>query len=132
MANTITKRVLAETGKRYAFFLTIDSDGSEETALVLADLSALPGSPAKSSIRKLVYAASADAATVELLWDHTTDDRAWKFKGSSNLTEFCFACGNGVIDPGSAGGTGDLLLTTTGLASGDVVNLYVELELFGA
>ena len=131
MANTLTKRVLAQTGKRYAFFLTLVSDGTEETTTVLADLSTFQGPPTKCSIRKLAYAGSVNAAaTIALLWDHTTDDLAWQFEGPSNLTEFCFECGNGLIDPGSAGGTGDLVVATTGLDATDTINLYVELELF--
>ena len=133
MANTVTKRVLASTTKRYIFFLTVQSDGSEETDLVLADLSALVDVPTKCALRKLEYAGKVNAAaTIAGEWDHTTDDLAFFFKGSSDKTDWCFHEGDGVMDPASTGGTGDLLLTTTGLDSGDWFSLYVELELFGA
>lgn len=132
MANTLTKRVLASTGKRYAFYLNLTSDGTEETATVLADLSALVGAPVKASLRKVVYQGYVNAAaTVALHFDHTTDDLAFKVRGPADSVEFCFEMGDGVIDPASAGGTGDLVLTTTGLDASDIFNLYVELELFG-
>ena len=133
MPNTVTKRVLSSTEKRYTFFLTVQSDGSEESDLVLADISGLEGAPTKCALRRLEYAGKVNAAaTIAGEWDHNTDDLAFFFKGSSDKTDWCFSHGNGVIDPASAGGTGDLLLTTTGLDANDWFSLYVELELFGA
>jgi hypothetical protein len=96
----------------------------------MADLSALSGAPTKCAIRKLEYYGTTNAAaTIVGAWDHTTDDHAFSFKGPSYLTTVCFEEGNGLIDPASAGGTGDLVLTTTLLDSGDVFSLYIELEL---
>lgn len=131
MADTVTTRVLTNTAIRRAVFVTIESDGTNG-ATTLADLSALDGSAAKLVVRKVQWNQHAAAnSTMVLDFDHTTDDLAIAWCGEQDRGCFEF-CGNGIIDPASAGGTGDLVFTVAGLASGDKVNLLVECDIIQA
>ncbi|CAB4212999.1 hypothetical protein UFOVP1436_52, partial [uncultured Caudovirales phage] len=56
-------------------------------------------------------------SSVKLLWDHTTDDVAMVLSGSG-FQDFTTTGGKAAkCDPRSAGGTGDLLLTSTGASA---------------
>ena len=128
MADTVTTRVLLDSPQQYIVRLMSLSDGTGESAV---------SKVAKASIGLAADGAAADSLEIEsvrwniqgfacvtLLWDHTTDDVAYRLCGSGydepgqlaglvrNMTTT-----PGATDPRSSGGTGDILLTTTGAAA---------------
>lgn len=124
MADVVTTHVLNTTSVRREVFLTQASDGTNATTTI-ADLSALAGTAAAIVVRSVKWSQHAAAgSTMTLAFDHTTDDLAIAWCGEQ--IDGCFEFGgNGIVDPASSGGTGDLIFTTTGLASGDKINLHV-------
>lgn len=126
MANTITQRTLLGGGSERNIYrmIHIVSDGTEETDLVVYDNSAFIANTSKGSLRQVWL--SGDASTIRLEWDQTADATA--FCGSAdNGIYFDFRGFGGIGNPGGAGATGDLLLTTSDLDAGDEVFLIIHI-----
>lgn len=131
MANTNTNTRINLGNRRTIQYITIDSDGTQETDLVVYDSSVVCAALGKtdtlnSMIKKISFATSGVAVKVKLEWDATTDILAWSLGPNSGVYEFdCFA---GLKNTAGTGKTGDILLTTTGLASGDSLTLILEVD----
>lgn len=136
MADTVTSIVLADTPYHYGVHLTCVSDGTGESAVVKVDKSAIKkaagGSEAAALDIESVRWAIQGFSAVKLLWDHTADDTAMVLAGSGydefprpTLDQALSAC---LKDPGSAGGAGDVLLTSTGAASGATYDITLWLR----
>jgi hypothetical protein len=127
MADAVDTLVLANTRRKYVVRLMNVSDGTGESAVVKIDKSALTGpnglEPSKLVVEKIDY--TCDGMTARLYWDHTTDDEIAVCAGQGC---FDFRDAGGLIDPGSAGGTGDILLTTNGHTSGDSYTIVLWLR----
>ncbi len=102
----------------------IVSDGSEETDLVVYDNSAFMDDVNEGSLKQ-VWLSGSDCV-VRLEWDQSTDSPAFA-GGPTNSSYWDFRVFGGVTNPGSTGATGDLLLTTSGLDSGDEVFLIIHI-----
>lgn len=115
---TLSTVTLGDTSR---FILSGYSDGTGESAVKKIDISELPGTPTKVKIQTLKWSVTA-GMNVELLFDHTSDDRAISLSGEGFLDD------TNLKDPASSGGTGDLLLTTTGFATSDgyVIDITVR------
>ena len=125
MANAITTQVLFESTKRYFVKINILGDGSgEETGTVLVDVSAL--TPAASKVSLVHLQAAFIGFTAELLWDATTDVRVLTIP--EYWIDFNFHHAGGLDNNAGTGVTGDLLITTTGLGSGDSGFLVMEFD----
>lgn len=130
MADAVTTMYLAK-GPRYAIVkLTNISDGTGESAVTKVALSGLVTDdgqvPTRTSIKEVQWSIQGFTA-VRLLWDHTTDDVACLLAAGNGYFEFG-ALGN-ASDPKSAGGNGDLLLTTAGAVSGATYDITVVLTI---
>lgn len=127
MSNTVTQRTLFAGAHNVVQQVTIVSDGSEETDLVVFDRSAYD--TVTTNGRLMRARASGSTCQLQLEWDQNTDapivtfDPAYSQK--MDFTKF-----GGISNPGGTGATGDILLTTTNLDSGDVVTLILEIKLF--
>lgn len=138
-ADAVTKVVIADTATHYVIHLTNISDGTNESAVVKADKSAIAvatdGVEANSLDIEQVRWNIQGFTSVRLLWDHTTDDVAMAL-GGSGYDDFRGLDGGvkglsrtlGLQDPRSAGGTGDLLLTTVGGSSGSTYDITIWLK----
>lgn len=126
MANTVTQRTLFGAGasKYIIRQIHIVSDGSEETDLVVYDNSAFINDTAKGVLTE-VWASGSDC-TLRLEWDQTTDSPAFA-ANPSNGGYWDFRSFGGIGNPNGTGATGDLLLTTGGLDSGDEVTLIIKI-----
>lgn len=108
---------------------TSESDGTGESAVAKIDISTFTcrnGSAATYSIvHRIEY--NVTGMSVRLHWDHTTDDTIAELSGSGLIDQ---SADGGRVDPKSAGGTGDILLTTTGHTSGDTydITIYAKLK----
>ena len=68
--------------------------------------------------------------SVRLLWDHDTDDKALELSGSGYEDfrgDSFLRTQKGLADPRTAGGTGDILLTTVGAVSGATYDITLWL-----
>ena len=124
MPNTIVQTTLfGETnGRRIVRHINIVSDGSEETDLVIYDNSALIANVNAGVVEKIEVFGSAGLLTFE--WDQTTDFAICSMDSATNACADFSAFG-GIKNPGGAGATGDVVLTTANLDAGDVVTIIL-------
>jgi hypothetical protein len=125
MSDRATVKALRDTDNQSAHLLCCTSDGSGESAVQKIDISALKMAANKTRIKKLKWSISGQM-TVELLFDHSSDDSAIILAGNGELDE---VKDGPILDPGSSGGTGDILLTSKVTAStvGQGYTIYIEL-----
>lgn len=140
MADAVTTNVIENTPTHYVVHLTNISDGTGEAAVIKVDKSTLtdnsnpPVEPDALEIEQVRWCIQG-MASVRLLWDHATDDLALvlassgydDFRGLDNGVRDRVQTG-GLKDPRSAGGTGDILLTTSGAISGASYDITLWLK----
>jgi hypothetical protein len=130
MADTVDSVVLFSGRNRYAVRLTNISDGTGESAVAKIDKSTLIGpdgtEPSKIVIEEIAWSVQG-FTSVRLHWDHTTDDEIAVLGAGSDYLDFRSV--GGLVDPGSTGGTGDVVLTTAGVASGNTYNITLVVRL---
>ena len=130
MADTVDSLVVFKGQRRYSVRLTNVSDGTGESAVPKVDISTLTGpngiAPTKTVVEEIQWSIQG-FTNVSLFWDHTTDDEIAKL-GSGN-GYFNFRQLGGLTDPASAGGTGDILLTTAGAVSGATYDITLVIRL---
>ncbi len=125
MSDTVLVNKLRDTKDSAAYLLCSSTDGTGESKVQKIDISAIVMAATKVKIRKLKWSIVDMAVT--LFFDHSTDDTAIILTGNGEL--------NGdeqapILDPGSAGGTGDILLSSTVTAAtvGKGYTIYIEIE----
>lgn len=114
MVDTVNVQTLFTGTNKHAVHLTSESDGTGEAAVVKLDISGLtgPDGAAPSSVTLLEARWTVSGFNyVVLEWDHTTND---EMLVCSNSDYASFDLAGGLPDPGSSGGTGDVVLTTDG------------------
>ena len=132
MVDTVDSRVLYSSPRRYVVRLTNISDGTGESGVAKVDKSTLTGpdgtEPGRLMVERLEW--SIDGMQVRLYWDHTTDDEIAVLSGSGFFDYTDGGRFAGLVDPASAGGTGDILLTTNAHTAGDGydITLYLRLK----
>jgi hypothetical protein len=127
MANVITQRTAygdAST-KEVVRLITIVSDGSEETDLVIYDNSTLVNVVSVGSVMEI----EAFGSSCQLLfeWDQTTDSPIAAVDPAAS-PKICFRSFAGVKNPNGSGATGDVVLTTSNLDAGDVVTILLTVD----
>jgi hypothetical protein len=124
MPNTVTQRTVFGGGddRLVVRLINIVSDGSEETDLVVYDNSTLVADVTRGSLIKVL--ASGSSCVCRLEWGQSTDSPIASFD-PSQVQEVCFKEFGGVTNPKGTGATGDILLTTSALDSGDEVTLVL-------
>jgi hypothetical protein len=124
MVNTVTQRTLLGAGndRNIVRMIHIVSDGTEESDLVIYDNSAFINDASKGRL-EYVYVMGSDG-TLRLEWDQTTDSPAISINSiAGNYVDFRQF--GGIPNPNGSGATGDLLLSTAALDSGDEVTLII-------
>lgn len=126
MSNTVTQRTLVGSGKDKTIvrLINIVSDGSEESDLVIYDNSAFIADTSKGRLVELMVSGSTCQGQLE--WDQSTDSPVFTFD-PANGNHWCFESFGGISNPNGTGATGDLLLTTTNLDSGDVLSIIIKI-----
>lgn len=125
MADAVTTEYVYNGRRRKVLHLTNISDSTGESAVVKADISALTFGgvvPTYTSIDMIDYNIQG-MASVRLFWDHTTDDEIAILPAGQGTIDWN-AIG-GKTDPRTTGGTGDIVLTTNGQASGGTYNITI-------
>jgi len=109
----------------------VASDATELTDDVWVDLSALsgPNATTPSSVAVMGLEWSVQGFNyVNVEWDHTTDDSVALLTGSGEIS---FEHVGGFSDPGSAGGTGDIVVSTNGAAANATFTITGTFKLKG-
>lgn len=126
MTDTVDTKVV-HNGRYYVVHLQNRSDSTGESGVTKVDISGLrtPNGAVctKTAVDRIEYSIS--GMTVRLDWDHDTDDEIATLGGSGALD---WSASGGNVDPVSAGGTGDIKLTTAGQVSGSTydITLYIR------
>lgn len=118
------------SGRRYEVFnLTAQLDGvAQETDAIKVDISTLTdavGNPCTyTAVDRIEYSVFGMNYAV-LEWEHTADDEIAVLSGQGVMD---WSQLGGSVDPRSAGGTGDIVLTTDGAADGAgySITIYVR------
>lgn len=130
MADVVNTTVLQSGGRRHIIQITNVSDGTGESGVVKVDRSALVGpdgiEPAKMALEEITWSIQG-FSSVRLLWDHTTDDELVVLAAGNGYANYRdIGC---LQDPGSSGGTGDILLTTAGAVNGATYDITMVVRL---
>ncbi len=127
MPNTVTQRTVFGGGdsRKIIRLINIVSDGSEETDLVIYDNSTFIADVAKGALMSVE--ASGSSCVCRLEWDQSTDSPIASFD-PAYTQKLCFEKFGGVHNPAGSGATGDIVLTTSGLDSGDEVTLKITVK----
>lgn len=121
-ADTVTSRTIIDGPRNVVMSFTNVSGGDGEAAVTKVDVSALSGSPATVSIRRVRYSVSGMVLTI--LEDADTDVRVLDLQGDGILD---FSEFGGIPNSKAAGYTGDLKFTTTGHTANDSYSVILEL-----
>lgn len=126
MANTVIQRTLMGAGKdrNVIRLIHIASDGTQETDTIVYDNSTFVNDTTKGNLYKVWLSGS--TSIIHLSWDQTTDSPALA-ANPGNGHCYDFSQFGGVKNPNGTGATGDLLLSTSGLASGDEVFIIIQI-----
>lgn len=126
MADTVDTLVQLNGKRRYIVRLTNVSDGTGESAvakITKSGLTNLAGAvPSKLIVEDIQWSIQG-FSSVRLFWDHTTPDEIAVLAPGNGYRSFEEA--GGLIDPGSAGGTGNITLTTAGAVSGATYDILL-------
>ena len=139
MANVIREQKLIDSNKRALIKYVILSDGTQESNTRLLDASSLEfalnasgvisqtdlKSNYRTSIKK-IKAYSKTAGSVRLKWEGDANSEIITF-GSASV-DFNFENDGAVITNPEANATGDILISTLGLASGDAITIFLDLR----
>lgn len=117
MADTVVVKKLFESQRRVVYQFSNKSDGTGESAVQKIDISTLTADGITPTRLDLVDIAWSVVGFdyVELLWDHTSDVSQGVFSGQGGIN---YKDTVGVNKDTGSGGTGDVLLTTSGGYSG--------------
>lgn len=131
MPDVVTADYIYNGQRRKILHLTGISDGTGESAVIKADISTLTfngGTVPTYTVVDMIDYNIQGYASVRLYWDHTTDDEIAILPAGVGTLDWN-AIG-GQIDPKTAGGTGDILMTTNGATAGDTydITLYIRLK----
>ncbi len=140
MSNTITNTTIVKGRDLVINQIAISSDGSEETDLVVYDSSAVAtllgkSDPLSCNIQRIQIAwqKAANLTSWTIEYDATTDILALPIQLGASLNPYLdmdFRGQGGIVNlaNGTTGATGDVLLTTLVMDSGDkmLVNLWVR------
>lgn len=127
MANTVDTKTLFNGRRTKVFHLFGDIDTAESDVAKI-DISAFTTSVGAiatyTAIDKIEYSVSG-VGFVALEWDHTTDDEIAVLAGQGCID---WTPMGGNIDPRTAGGTGDILLTTVSGNAGAAIGVNNRLS----
>lgn len=127
MADTVTTTELFSGQRRSVHHFTGRSDGTGETTVQKVDISSLSGpdgsAPSAVTVEAVEWVIQG-YASIDLLWDHTSDVQITVLSGSG---EYDWTSAGGKHDSGS-GGSGDVLLTSNGASAGDTYDITLWLK----
>ncbi len=133
MANTIVNTRLVLGRRRVVQYITLVSDGDEESNLVVYDSDVVATAlgipdPLTCTILKVhATVSAANAARIKLEFVATADTLALDLPTDSYI-DGDFTSYGGLANTAGTGVTGDIALTTTGLGAGDLITIILEVR----
>lgn len=135
MANTINIDAIQWNGIRGSVHFVVTSDGTAITDLAIVDISAdLSPAPASIKLRSIDAVVNGDWTAI-FEFDATTDQEIERIGGQTDITHYLARDytdmpngGKQADNKAAAGFTGDLLLTSSGLANLDEGNFLIVFE----
>lgn len=130
MANVFSLQTIHDGPRNLIVQLDIVGDGSgEQTATDFIDISTyasvpLQGAPTGCVIKKIK--STLEGFSAKLLWDASTDVEAFLLGQTS--VDMDFSDFGGLVNNSGSGKTGDILITTVGLGSGDSGTIILTLR----
>jgi hypothetical protein len=121
MASTLTSTILFSGSKWY--IVKIDIVGATSSDLSAVQVNKVTGDLGIDPSLYEIHG-NLQGFTAELLWKATTNTPLWTLPASVNVHEKLYKQA-GLKNPGGAGNTGDILITTSGLSA----NMYGSLTL---
>jgi hypothetical protein len=125
MADVVDVRTIYNGRRNKVVRLQNRSDGTGESAVTKIDISTFTtpeGAPCSYIvIDKIEFAL--EGMSAQLNWDHTTDDEIATLVGQNVMD---WTAIGGLVDPRSAGGTGDVLLTTVNHTANDSYDITIH------
>lgn len=132
MADAVDTVVIANNPNRYVARFTNRSDGTGESDVVKIDKSTLIGlldvEPSKLNLEWAQWSIQG-FSSVQAEWDHTTDDEMIIMGAGNGYRDFTIQ--GPLVDPGSTGGTGDVLFTTFGAALNATYDIVMSFKKSG-
>lgn len=141
MANTIREQRLIDSNKRALIKYIILSDGTQEANTRLVDASNLafalnangfimssnthPKSNYRTTVKK-IKAYGRNSGSVRLKWEGDANSEVIVF--GSGSVDFAFENDGAVITNPEANATGDILVSTANLVSGDAITIFIDLK----
>ena len=144
MANTIRNQRLVDSTKRSLVKVVLVSDGTNETNSTLIDVSNLafalnangyimssntdPKTTYRTTIKRIVGNLKSTNGTIRLQWHGDANSEIVAFGNGPIDYNFDSMIDGGSISNPEANSSGDILITTTGLASGDVATIILDVR----
>lgn len=124
MADTVNVQTTFAGQYRRVVRLTNESDGTGESAVAKVDISGLTDSNGNTctytTVDYIEYAVSDGYVVLE--WNHTAPDEIAVLSGNGLID---LRDSGGATDPQSAGGTGDIQVTTDGFVDGSSYDITI-------
>ncbi len=129
MADAVTSQTLLDGPRNVVMHFTNVSDSTGEAAVLKVDVSALSAVQGRTvtgvAIDKIEY--NTDGMAVDILWDATTDARAYTIGNDQNgCADFCRF--GGLHNNAGAGKTGDIMFTTIGHGAGTRYSITLHMH----
>lgn len=134
MANTKSTTYLTVGDKHTVIYFTLAYVDAQESGTVLYDSSVVCAAlgirdPLNCVINSIKALVRSPAGLIRLDFDASTDVLAVPFPTlNGNQIELCFEREGGLKNYAGTGRTGDILLTTTGLAAGDLIMIVLDVR----
>lgn len=142
MANKINQQRLVDSTKRVLTKIVLVSDGTNEANTTLIDVSSLnfslntngrimvsntnPKTKYNTTIKRLLGNFKSANGTIRLQWHGDANSEIMAIGDGSFDFNFESMVDGGVITNPEANSSGDILITTTGLAAGDVATIIID------
>lgn len=144
MANLIRTQYLQDTNKRLLAKIVIISDGTNQANTMVIDASTLrfamnannylmvsnvhPKSVYRTSIKRIYGNFKSSAGVIRLQWEGTSNSEIVAFGSGQFDFNFEASGDSAVLINPEASPTGDILITTTGLAANDAATVFIDLR----
>ncbi len=119
---TMVSRTLVGAGPSKVLVLHRTISAADETNTVIYDNSAFVNDVSKGNLMRCIISGS--DALINLAWDQTTDSPVLSANPATS-PKFNFFDFGGIPNPNATGATGDLLVTTSGVAAGESVTIIL-------
>lgn len=144
MANLIRQQILSDSSRRTWAKYVLISDGTQNSNTKLLDASTLtnalnangyimtsgldPKRKYTTTIKRIFGSVASSAGRIRLQWQGDANSEIVAFGTGSFEYDF-MSMGDGASIPNpEANATGNILITTTGLASNDVATIFIEIK----